>query len=112
MLATPLGPRSVALSETVTSETYQPLFPGVPENAAVVTGGVVSMSTVKVWTVSTSPARSVALNRTVWRPFPRKIGFEYLIHGPLSTLNQIAATPLRLSFAVRFTVTLETYQPF
>ena len=59
MRATPLV-RSDAFRTRVASVTYQPLFPGVPEAAAVETGFVVSTLTLTEWPMSERPATSVA----------------------------------------------------
>src|SRR5207245_8459731 len=59
IVATPL-PASVAVNETVTSDTNQPFAPAVPLNPTVVRGGVVSTEPVLECTASMRPARSAA----------------------------------------------------
>src|SRR5712691_3230920 len=111
IVATPLV-ASVAVSVTVTFEVYHPFDPSCPDTDAAEEGGVVSIPTMRVCVASMSPARSVALNRTVWRPSDRTKGPVYVVHGPPSTWYWMRATPLIPSVAFSVTVTFVTNHPF
>src|SRR5881396_1018095 len=110
MKATPLIP-SDALKVTVTAETYQPLFPTVPETAAEDTGAVVSIDTVIECTGSEIPARSVAWNSTTCCPSPTMNGAAYTDQGPPSIRYEMFTTPLVASFAAKDTERGDTNQP-
>src|SRR5207249_10793235 len=105
-------PGSLAWTEKVTADVYQPPCPKVPASVASVTGGVVSMAIDSERTGSVIPARSVAKNSTTCTPSARTKGPAYTAQGPPSTRQVMFALPLVASDALRKTVTEETNRPF
>src|SRR4051812_11787672 len=96
---------SVHVNVTVTLFRFQPAAFGSGVSAAVIVGPVLSMRTATVWVASTFPATSVLAYVSVWTPSVENVALVPCVFGPPSVEYTVCATPERLSFAVKVTVT-------
>lgn len=90
---------STALQVTVTLLTYQPFRPSVPEIVGVITGGVLSMMTLRVWLdvcgwqLETLPKQLESVTWTVKVKVPPVAGVVPLMTPALLRLRPVGSAP-------------------